>query len=47
MKGIVAPKSGRPPSRGKWILFVALVALAAFMYVAIIVKAVRYGLPSP
>ena len=47
MKGTVAPKPGRTPGRGKWILFVALVALAAFMYVAIIVKAMRYGLPSP
>ncbi len=45
MKGTVAPKSGRSAKRGKWILFAALVALAALMYVGIIVKAIKYGLP--
>lgn len=47
MNGTVAPKPGRTPGRGKWILFAALVALATLMYVGIIVKAVKYGLPSP
>ena len=47
MKGAATPKSSSTKRRGKWIMFAALAALAAFMYVAIILKSVWYGLTSP
>jgi hypothetical protein len=41
MNKAVAPKRA---SRGKWITFALLAALAAFLYAAIIIKLKRYGL---
>ena len=43
MNGPVAPGSGPARRRTKWILFVLLAALAALMYVSIIVKTIKYG----
>ena len=43
MKMPVTPDSDPAPKRAKWILFALLVALAALMYVSIIVKTIRYG----
>ena len=33
--------------RNNWIVLVALLALAAFLYGFIIMKAMRFGLPAP
>jgi hypothetical protein len=37
------PKPERRPLLGKWALLTLLVALAAFMYVSIMVKIARHG----
>jgi len=41
MKESVTPNP--KPSRGKWITLALLAALAAFMYVAIMIKVMKYG----
>jgi hypothetical protein len=43
MKGSVTPESGPAPRWRNWILFAALAALAAVLYVAIMVKISGYG----
>ncbi len=37
------PEPERRPMRGKWVLLAFLAALAAFMYVSIMIKIVKYG----
>jgi len=39
----VTRKPDPAPKRGKWLLLAVLAALAAFMYVSIVVKVARYG----
>ncbi len=39
----ITPDSDPRPKWGKWALLVVLVALAAFMYVGIIFKTIKFG----